>query len=370
MVRAQAPARARPAIIEVPGGASSIQEAIKQARPGDSIFVAPGQYYENIQFNGKGIVVSSWFARSRNPADIERTIIDGSRPTHPDTGTVVMFVAGEDSTAVLQGFTITGGTGTIWRDAGNGRLFREGGGILCDLSSPVIRFNHIIGNRATDPSGGVSEVGGGGIRCGFAAPTIEYNVIRDNQGRYGAGVVLFRSTSTFRHNLVADNSGGQGFGGAGVWVNGYLTRHAPSIIEHNTIVNNTSVLPDSTRRRGPLSGKGGGVMLGTIAEFRNSIVWGNSQEGGGAQLVLPVDASALIARMTIQRNLVQGGLDSGVTTPRFANAVFDGAPRFVDRISYALAEGSTGKHGGALPKGSPKNARRPDVGVLTTPARP
>ena len=36
---------------------------------------------------------------------------------HPDTASVVMFVIREDSAAVLQGFTITGGNGTVWLDA-------------------------------------------------------------------------------------------------------------------------------------------------------------------------------------------------------------------------------------------------------------
>src|SRR5688500_625344 len=97
----------RYAVLAVPAKFATIQTAIDSAVPGDTVLVAPGRYYENIRFKGKGIVVASQFSRTRDAADIERTIIDGSRPAHPDTGTVVRFVNQEDSTAVLEGFTIT-----------------------------------------------------------------------------------------------------------------------------------------------------------------------------------------------------------------------------------------------------------------------
>ena len=88
---AQPPAP-RHAVLAVPAKYPSIQAAIDSAVPGDTVLVAPGRYYENIRFKGKGIIVASQFSRTRDAADIERTIIDGSRPAHPDTGTVVRFV--------------------------------------------------------------------------------------------------------------------------------------------------------------------------------------------------------------------------------------------------------------------------------------
>ena len=168
-VSAQPPAP-RHAVLAVPAKYPTIQAAIDSAVNGDTVLVAPGRYYENIRFKGKGIVVTSQFARTRDDADIDRTIIDGSRPTHPDTGTVVRFVNQEDSTAVIQGFTITGGTGTVWLDAKDLAYFREGGGVLCELGSPTIRFNHIENNSAISKAKNVKgdtliSAGGGAIRC-------------------------------------------------------------------------------------------------------------------------------------------------------------------------------------------------------------
>ena len=106
-------------IIHVPQDQASIQSAIEVASDHDTVLVAPGEYFENINFHGKNIVVCSNFAITNDPNDINFTIINGSLPLHADTGSCVLIVSGEDSTAVLQGFTLTGGTGTRWEDEHN-----------------------------------------------------------------------------------------------------------------------------------------------------------------------------------------------------------------------------------------------------------
>jgi len=332
---AQPPAR-RHAVLAVPAKFPTIQAAIDSAVPGDTVLVAPGRYYENIRFKGKGIVVASQFARTRNAADIERTIIDGSRPSHPDTGTVVRFVNQEDTTAVLEGFTITGGTGTIWLDAKDLAYFREGGGILCELSSPTIRYNHIVDNVATSRDKNVTgdtllSAGGGGIRCGYSEPTITNNVIRGNRGRYGGGVVLFHSAGIIRNNLVVDNSGGEDFGGGGLWLVGALSYRLGTLVEHNTIVNNHVSGADTTKPR-MLKGRGGGLITaGTKLTLRNNIVWGNTQAGGQVGF-----APNNPPEMT--NNLVQGGV------PGAGNS--DADPRFAETIRFTLAPDSPARRSG------------------------
>jgi hypothetical protein len=327
----QGPRAPRHAVLQVPSRFPSIQAAIDSAVPGDTVLVAPGRYYENIRFKGKGIVVASRFARTRDPGDIARTVIDGSRPAHPDTGTVVRFVNLEDSTAVLEGFTITGGTGTIWLDAKDQLYFREGGGILCELSSPTIRFNHIVGNVAVSKARNargdtLMSAGGGGIRCGYSEPTIENNVLKGNRGLYGGGIVLFHSAGIVRNNLVVDNSGGEDFGGAGLWVVGRLSHRLANVVEHNTIVNNRSSGDDGGNARS-MKGKAGGLITaGTKLVFRNNIVWGNTQTSGG-QVGFPPNAP-----VEASYNLVQGGLAG--------TGNLDNDPQFADTLSFALGPGS------------------------------
>ena len=91
-------------IIHVPTDASTIQIAIEEARPFDTIIVAPGTYFEAIGFHGKVITVQS--TDPNDPSVVAATIINAG-----GVGPVVMFSGGEDQVnTILDGFTITGGT--------------------------------------------------------------------------------------------------------------------------------------------------------------------------------------------------------------------------------------------------------------------
>jgi len=100
------------ATIRVPQDAPTIQEAISFfASGGDTVLVASGTYYENIDFSFKGVTLKS----EQGP---EVTIIDGR---YGSTSVVTM------SGGVLSGFTITNGHTSFWR-----RYFRPGGNIWAD----------------------------------------------------------------------------------------------------------------------------------------------------------------------------------------------------------------------------------------------
>jgi len=91
------------------------------------VLVAQGTYIENISFMGKAITVASHYLIDQDSAHINNTIIDGSSPAVPEFASVVTFFSGEDTTSVLCGFTITGGSGLYLEnyDAWSG------GGIVC-----------------------------------------------------------------------------------------------------------------------------------------------------------------------------------------------------------------------------------------------
>jgi hypothetical protein len=85
-----------------------------------------------------------------------------------------------------------------------------------------------------------------------------------NQGRYGAGIVLNYSGAVIRNNIIAGNSGGEDYGGGGIWILGNSADH-PRIIENNTIVNNHA------------DQWGGGLrLIYTTVQVTNCIFWGNT----------------------------------------------------------------------------------------------
>jgi hypothetical protein len=265
--------------IRVPADESTIQAAIDAASNGDTVVVYPGTYYENIIFRGKKIVVTSRFFETGDLSFVKSTIINGSQPIYPDTSSCVLIINGEDSTTVLQGFTITGGEGTKWVDEHGAGTYREGGGILVAKSAPVIRFNLITVNEAINTSG-VTSAGGGGIRAGDGNVKILNNVVMSNKGRYGAGIALNYTGAVVRNNILTDNSGGQDYGGGALWMN-----HDGSVgklIENNTIVDNKVV---------------GVYVYQGSSIIRNCILWGNASSEIGARSGGP----------TVSYSDVQGG---------------------------------------------------------------
>ncbi|HSG99258.1 MAG TPA: PKD domain-containing protein [candidate division Zixibacteria bacterium] len=241
-------------IINVPADVATIQGGIDVAATGDTVLVAPGTYFENVNFLGKNIVVASEYLLSGDRADIEATIIDGGSPIRPDSASCVMMVSGEDARAVLQGFTLTNGEGSLWVDEHGAGTYREGGGILITGSSPTIRDNIITGNAATNASS-ASSAGGGGIRIGDSNARVLGNVITYNTGRYGAGVVVNYAAGIFLNNVIANNTGGEDFGGGGFWKTESPTQPFPNA----TVFNNNTVIGNDG---GPI---GGGMAIGSVS---------------------------------------------------------------------------------------------------------
>src|SRR6266571_6801576 len=121
------PHTARAATINVPADQPTIQGAINIASNCDKVLVAPGTYYENINFMGKAITVTS----SGGPSV---TTINGGA-----AGSVVTFSSNEGTNSVLSGFTITNGLGS---NNGNG----NGGGVTIYSASPTVTGNVVTNN--------------------------------------------------------------------------------------------------------------------------------------------------------------------------------------------------------------------------------
>ena len=165
-------------IINVPADSTTIQAAINGASNGDTVLVQPGTYVENINFNGKNIVVGSLFLTTGDTAYISQTVIDGNQ-----SGSVVTFSNGEGNEAKLIGFSITNGSSN------------DGGGIFCNnFSSPTLSDLLVHSNSTTLDFRGY---GGGGISCkNGSSPIITKSRIIKNSCTYGGGL-LFDGSSGF-----------------------------------------------------------------------------------------------------------------------------------------------------------------------------
>jgi hypothetical protein len=268
----------------VPDQHATIQGAIDASSEGDTVLVAPGTYLENITFRAKNIVVASHYILTRDPATIFDTIINGSAPAHPDSASCVRITGGQNTSAVLEGFTLTGGTGTKWVDEHGAGIYREGGGILAALSSPTIQNNYLIGNEAIN-SAGCASAGGGAMRLGDGSPKVLNNVIVMNRAMYGAGIVLnYCSGAIVRNNVILRNRvyeavpGITTYGGGGIWINNRLPgSSSPNLLDNNTIFANAAEGNGSGS-----AGQGGAFLIQAASVVaRGNIIWFNRQSFGG-----------------------------------------------------------------------------------------
>ena len=198
----------------------TIQEAIDEAEDGDTIEVEAGTYLENIDYLGKAITIIA----VDGP---EETTIIGSEPSDSDFGSCVTFSTSEGLDSVLDGFTLTDGTGTVV-ELNDTLTTAVGGGILCVGASPTI-VNCVIEDN--EGSGGIflgdgseaeiadcviqDHVDTGLFIRGESDVTLESVIIRDNSG-YAGGVSMRESSATFLSCTIEDNA--STLGTAGVYV--------------------------------------------------------------------------------------------------------------------------------------------------------
>jgi hypothetical protein len=333
-------ANTRARIIHVPADSSCIQCAINGAIDGDTVLVARGHYYERINFLGKAILVASNFIFDNDTTTIDSTIIDADTLVLGigDTGSVVIFCNGEDSTSVLQGFTIQNGSGTFHHP------YYYGCGIYCCFSSPKIIHNIIRSNQVSDENhlgGGIASIynsfptisenvitdnisyvgggiycafgsdatitenlvnsnsvihEGGGIHCQRASPLIANNIVVENQAFCAAGIFVYRCSSLISHNIVRGNWATRS--GAGIFV-----EEAEPTVEGNLIYEN--VAPD----------KAGGIYCWGSPLIINNVIDRNSAGTFGGGMFV----GGLNKRPVIKNNIISNSLD-GVGIYRYGSS--------------------------------------------------
>ncbi|MBT8485286.1 MAG: hypothetical protein HKO59_13450 [Phycisphaerales bacterium] len=241
--------RATAAERHVPGDHASIQGAIDAATAGDHVVVAAGTYAEAIDLRGKAITV-------RSTAGAKYTTIDATGANR----SVVLCTSGEGPDTVLEGFTLTGGVGTLvgFRRQGGGMynqgsaptvvacIFREntisawdfdiqgsGGGMYNESADPLVVDCVFEANALLGCSGWLN--GGAGIYNDASSPTIVRCLFIDNYGNNGSGLMAVSGSHPivaschFRRNVATYSGGG---------IN--LTEDSSAVVTNSIFVANTA----------------------------------------------------------------------------------------------------------------------------------
>jgi uncharacterized protein (TIGR02145 family) len=140
-------------VINIPDDYSTIQQGIDASIDGDTVLVQAGTYFENINFNGKNIVLTS-------DGGPESTIIDGGDWAGSQ---VVKFENGEIDVE-LSGFTIQNGNA-----------------------------------QGENPWGG-------GIYINGSNPSLSDLIVGSNRGDYGTAIWAFESQLTIENTSIIDNT--------------------------------------------------------------------------------------------------------------------------------------------------------------------
>jgi parallel beta-helix repeat protein/predicted outer membrane repeat protein len=265
-----------------PADFDNIQAAIDAALNGDKIEVAPGTYYETVNFNGKSVRLYS----SGGP---DVTTINANGAHH-----VVQCVNGEDASTVLDGFTITGGNAGGW-----GR----GGGMFNLYSSPTIINCTFIANWAEDQGGGMYNRTNSSpilINCTFVG----------NSAMYNGGGICNESDSnpTLINCIFSGNSAKHGNGGAMYGVYGDPPEVINCTFSHNSA-----------------GYRGGGVYDHSLITPVNCILWGNSDSQGIGERSQIWARHPLIPLPPVAKNSCIQGWDGDEQTGNINND-----PLFVD----------------------------------------
>lgn len=315
-----------PNVIMVPVQQPSVQAGIDAASDGQVVRVAPGTYFETIDFKGKAIRVLS----SNGP---QSTIINGH-----GIGSVVTFASGETSSSVLSGFTITGGSPFT--------APYTGAGIFVQNSSPTISSNIVTQNYICGSGGGIGVIGG--------SPTILRNVISNNvqypycDGGSGAGIFLgWQANAQVLSNTISNNSmGGPEWGGHG---GGISIFYSDPLVMNNVISGNSVTGVIGCVGFGvpcdPLDDRislGGGVLslFSDPALIQNLIIGNTADVGGGAFIGSdleegspPVGQNPIVINNTISGNQATTHVGAGIctggfgTTAQFVNNIITAADR-------------------------------------------
>jgi predicted outer membrane repeat protein len=296
--------------------ACDLQSALNYIGPGYEVWVAAGMYKpttgteRGATFQLKnGVELYGGFPETGEPTWEQRdweahpSVLSGDIGTagnSSDNSYHVVTGSGVDGTAILDGFTISGG------NANGSDPHDSGGGIYNFSGSPTL-INLTISSNSADYGGGMYNLGssptltnvtfsgntattdGGGMyNTNIGSPNLTNVTFSSNNASYGGGMYNIMQSSptltnvTFSSNTASKNGGGM----------------------YNNIVSNPS-LTNVTFSSNTAEWNGGGMYndMSSPLTVNNGILWGNSPDQIVNNYSYP----------TITYSVVQGGCPSGAS---------------------------------------------------------
>jgi hypothetical protein len=311
------------------GDATTIQYGIDVAHDGDTVLVAAGTYDGN---GNKDLTTDGKSIHLLSEAGPETTIIDCDA-VYFDPVAGIWITQGEDSTTIIEGFTITGA---------------DKGGIICIGSSPKIR-NCIITLNENDVfedyrGGGIylensdaiiidceildnlTHLSGAGVYCtAGSSPRLEGSTIADNDaGAFGGGIHIDNGSTMILIDCSITGNDVYPYDGGGIFA-----YEATLTLENCSIDGNsahrdgggiyTGVVAGVTLTGSSVSNnisgdRGGGIYYYALLNMENCTIVGNSSGGYGAGLFAVNAGSGATTKTIIAFNLSGHGIYTASST--------------------------------------------------------
>jgi hypothetical protein len=249
----------------VPDSISTIQHAIDSMSTNDTIIVKEGTYNENLNFNGKNLTLVSYYFNDQKEDHISKTIISGN-----DSGSVIIFNSGEDTTSILMGFTIKNGKA-------NSNTNYNGGGIYCKNSNPKL-YHLVIENNIADSCGG-------GIYFNTSDAICENITLKNDSAKVFGGAICLKNSTQIDSQIIIKNNFSEN-NGAGLYID-----NSNLILARSFIIENSS------------NNSGGGLLINnSTCKFENCLITDNQISSVNGSAINSNNSSIEIVNNTIANN--------------------------------------------------------------------
>jgi parallel beta-helix repeat protein len=313
---------------------TSLQSALNAATSGTTIEVAKGDYSPGANATDTfrlidGVTLQGGYLSggSTPSPSVNVTKLDGN-----DVNYHVVTGSGTNSTAVLNGFTITGGNADAGGDSNSG----YGGGMIDVSGSPTITACTFVGNTAN------SIDGGGGMANISSSPTVTNCTFSGNtaidQGN-GGGMYNFNASSP---SLTGCTFSGNTANGAGGGMDN-ADSSSPTLSQCNFVGNTATgtlggggmynsdsspALTDCTFSGNPSESSGGGMGNDSSSPSLTNCTFSKNTATDGAGLINQNSSAPTLINCTFIGNTASsagGGIyDDSTSSPTLINCTFNG----------------------------------------------